>query len=295
MGEQLDMIQERDMKNAYGNCYIRQPDGTAVRTFGNADALSGFVTYFARCSVTIHSILPLGPFPLRRISTAGIPEPYYPREPGTYTAYLWKEEIDDCLRSGCSIEIADGWGWERWTYDNRAWVQQMAELRDAAPSDGTAALIKLAIVAGIGRHGMGETLYALVGKDQSNPDAGDIQLCDQDSHESIELWIRATKQTHFSNMTHWYAYTMMLCRHILYQDMLPHAIDETLVSSNYDAYYVTTTEEGPADLEVKLVDGEYKIIWKSQVLHAKKGVAPVPYPRALDTVEKVRKPGVQRE
>jgi hypothetical protein len=292
MGQQFDMLLERDLKNAYASCYIRQPTGTAVRLWRDPGARDGCVTYFNRVSITVSDLLPLGPFPLRRVDKYGKSEPIYPREPGRYDTWLWKEEIDDCIRAGCSVDIFEGWGWTEWTYDNASWVDLMERLRDSAPSSTVAGIIKLATVAGIGRHGMGEYHYTLVGERKSEQD---IQVCDQVSGESLDWFVHATRDVHFSNMTHWYAYTMMLCRHVLYNNMLGYAEQERLVASNYDAFYIS----GPFTLEeLAMIERGEPVRtgqWKTELLHSKPGKPPVPYPRAIDTKEKVRLPGVQRE
>ena len=293
MGKMFDMLLERDMKNAYASCFIRQPSGTPLRIWRDPGSRDGYVTFVCRVSVTIHRPLPLGAFPVRSRDERGELVPGYPRLPGTYSAYLWKEEIDDALQAGCTVETLDGWGWREWTFDTAPFVALMERLRDTAPSDTIAGIMKLCTVAGIGRLGMGESTYTLVGREQATEEEqfNPICLTTGNDGESLDWFLHAKKDRNYTGMPHWNDYTNMLCRHLLYLAMLPYAEQERLVASNYDAYILS----GPFS-EEELAWPEQNDYartgdWRAHLLHSKPGKPPVPKPRHLDTIEKERFPG----
>ncbi len=62
----------------------------------------------------------------------------YPTEPGVYTSYLWKEQVEDCRAAKCKVKVQHGWGWIYWTEDMQAWRALCQELERHAPIQSAA-------------------------------------------------------------------------------------------------------------------------------------------------------------
>ncbi len=295
LGKFYEVLYEYDQKSAYAAHYFQHPAGTAVRIY---KCESG-VTYFAHCKVSIPpdiSLL-LGPFPVR-VEENDHSRPEYPTEPGTYDAWLWREEIEDCRQLGLEVEVLEGWAWERWTEDNSPWVLLMEMLREAAPAPDIAENIKRATVSGIGRHGVSPVLYQLVGPEQAAED--DIPIAESISETEGLIYNWFVHQFHdprYNAQVHWFAYTIMQCRRTLYWKALAmkqkefEAGAEVLVATNYDAVYATYEDESVplagTDQARALRTGG----WKRMQLHRVK----IPKPRHIISDEKQRQPGKKKE
>ena len=216
-----------------------QPCGTTVR-FGNG-RVDKFTTYYGNVIITILEKLPLGPFPVRQ-SKNGKEWIEYPTEPGQYFAVLWKEQVEICRAAGCDVQVLDGYGWKEMTEDNAVWCDTMYDLKIHAPDDFTETSIKKSIVAGIGRHGMSDSIYRLV--PESLAEYEDVPFVD--NGEMYTWYIHENTDFFSVSMVHWFAYTIMLAAVELYKFALPYAADGRLLATNYDSCIVIPS---PGDME----------------------------------------------
>lgn len=195
----------------------------------------GYATWFCECEITIHHRLALGPFPVRdRRDEEKI---MYPTEPGTYRAFLWKEQAEDALLLGCSLRVFFGYGWRDFTSDNGYFVELVDYLLRTSPDSATRRIVKSATVAGIGRHGMNNTLHILVPEERAS--TGDVQVNSPHSATAFDYFIHALQLGRQPNMVHWFSYTMMQCARTLFWHALPYAEKEWLVATNYDAVFIS--------------------------------------------------------
>jgi hypothetical protein len=294
LGRSYPIAIELDMKNGYAAHYEKQPAKTAIRILYGETA--NCVTWFCHCMVTITEPLPLGPFPVREKQGASSSDLItYPTEPGEYDCWLWKEQSEDAIAVGCKVEIKEGWGWNDWTYDNKAWIELVEKLRDTAPNETVEKFIKLAIVAGIGRHGMRADSYVLVSENEAAPeDVRAASTIDEERgiNEIYDWFVHKEEDLRQANQTHWFSYTIMQCARTLYHKELPYAKLRRLIASNYDSILIDGDlpyeEEYPNKKQSK---GLPSGVWTKEVLT---GVF-IPAPRAIESNEKVRRPGVKRK
>jgi len=264
-------LYEIDMKSAYASMCTSLPYGTATRIM--AGSVVSYATWYCECKITIPFTLPFGPFAIRKDSLHNS----YPDQPGTYRAWIWRNEYERALQAGCSIDILSGWGWD--SMDNRAsiWANEMQRLRVSAP-EYIADVVKKCIVAAIGRHGMQPYSYELI--DYTIATEEDLSVLSQGEHPITNWYLRKKEEKENSNLTHWYAYIMAACRCALYDRMLAEKeAGNRIIASNYDAIYLekaTTLKTGHA-----LGD------WKQTALTN----ATIPYARAITSLEKTRLPG----
>jgi hypothetical protein len=239
LGQYYDKLLELDLSNAYAAHYGRHPTGTACILYERGkwphDYDQG--TWFCECEVTIHKQLALGPFPVRR-QHGNEEKVTYPTQVGTYTAFLWKEQAEDARRLGCTVRVQSGYGWNEFTSDNQAFVELVDFLLYTSPSPMVRSVVKSATVAGIGRHGMDDTLHILVPEEYATD--GDMRVNSPHSATALNYFVHAQKLPRQANMVHWYSYTMMQCARTLFQYAYPYAAKEWLVATNYDAVYLST-------------------------------------------------------
>lgn len=272
---------ELDQKNAYAHAFQKQPTGNCFRIL--CGAVSGMVTYFVACVVTIVKTLTLGPFPVR--DEQG--EVSYPRAPGVYSTWLFKEEVEDAESVGCLVKKGKGWGWKQWTEEPGNWVRLMSHLRDSAPSEMVATHIKRAIVAGIGRHGIPAETYQLVPGTHRGPRDVPVSV----AGVAYDWWIHAEVDFTPSTLPHWFYYTLMQCRRALYHFSLPFAEQEQFLASNTDAIIVKNTAHVENYVEklqgIRAATGQ----WRKTVLYD----ARMPQKRHLYSKYKTVTPGVPLE
>jgi hypothetical protein len=237
LGQYFDKLLELDWTNKYASRFDTQPTGTASILYLRGRWPRGYVTWFCECEVTIHKQLALGPFPVRR-QHKNEEKITYPTSPGTYTAYLWKEQADDALHLGCSVRVFGGYGWREWTSDNGYFVELVDDLLRNSVSATTRSIVKSATVSGIGRHGMDDTLHILVPREAATD--GAIQVNSPHSATALDYFIVTEQLARQPNMIHWFSYTMMQCARDLFWFAYPYAEKEWLVATNYDAVYLST-------------------------------------------------------
>jgi hypothetical protein len=271
---------ELDLKNAYASSFVEQPTGHTLRFVRGM--VQGLKKYFARCIVTIPDPSPLllGCFP-QRIEIDGASEINYPTYPGTYHVSLWNDEIALCQAEGLSVDVLDGYGWRETTRDPEAWVRTMEVLRDTAPSEDVATYVKLATVAGIGRHGMPEESY-MVGTEESS-----INI--SFNGRPYEWYVHRVFDDHPTGMQHWFNHTLMLCRVALYKEASKWHKREMLYGTNTDAVYISPTAN--VDNYVDKAEPVASGTWRKSEWHGTPGKETFPAVRHIDAIEKQRHPG----
>lgn len=274
-GEHHEILYEIDLRSAYAAQCVALPVGTAVRIPASTSldyCNTAYLTWYSRCEITIFATLVMGVFPLRQKDKT-----VYPVERGSYTVWLWKEEALEAEKAGCGISILQGWGWVKSDSTSALWAARMNALRDEAQNERVADMLKAAIVAAIGRHGMGPWRYTVIHERYATPD--DLPMIWE--HGLSIFWLRKTYDYDSSQLTHWYSYIMAKCRTTLYQRMMAEqAAGNQVIASNYDAIYLRRPTMLPTGGEL----GE----WRERALHQ----AEIPYLRAIDSIEKRKMPGV---
>lgn len=233
-GQTFPVAIELDMSSAYLAHSFPLPVGTSLPfTDGHTER---FKTWFAEVQITIHQELALGPFPMRLEHRKE--KIVYPTLPGTYVSYLWKEQVQDCLEAGCTVQVINGFGWKDITGDMEQYAKEAYQLKMSLyglpEEDG----IKKAIVASFGRFGMNGEFYSLT----STCFPGDIWLPTPEGPTG--LYIHKEPHDYSSpSMMHWYSYILMQCARTLYKIALPYAEQGRLIATNYDAVFVLEQDE----------------------------------------------------
>lgn len=237
LGKHYDQLIELDMSSAYLSQFVWHPTGTAIG-FQNGD-YAGLATFFARCTVNIRNVLPLGPFPVREVYD-GSGRVVYPTLPSVYECYLWREQVDDCKNAGCDVTVHEGFGWLKMTKDNEYWAQHAYDKRMSSPDPEVESIQKTKIVAAIGRHGMSGEFYTVVPEERKSVDD---YLPLFDGRIPLGYFVHKEWNSSVPCMVHWFAYTLMQCARELYHFALPYACSGRLVATNYDSILVIEQDE----------------------------------------------------
>lgn len=278
---QFDIAYENDQHNGYGAALSQfQPSGKTYRVRG--EAVRHYPMYFVECSVEIKEPLLYGVFPIREKEGRNT-HPVFPREPGLYRAWLWKEEIDLARLEGLAVSIKSGYAWREVTDDFAPMVAELARLRDEA-SDEESGYFKLALVAFTGTLGMPTERYHLVSGDERQP--GDRAI--GDAGAVYDWWIHAEQNPYPQSMPHIFSHTLMLCRLSLFAMMKRATLAElNIIATNTDA---VITEYRDATLALKgerVETGD----WTARALHD----VIVKANRHLDSREKSVHPGIPKK
>lgn len=246
-----------DKKNAYAAASEELPTGPAFAiVYGQVEDMK---MYYVRATVSIVETLPLGPFPLRRKNQDE--ENVYPTCPGDYDTWLWHNEIANSRKAGCIVKIHNGMGWLETTTDMACWVRLMEKLRDNAPTERCKDLMKLAIVAGLGRFGMSDLCYELISEAQRL--AGDKDPSDRLAEGTMGMmtdwWVRATVDPRPQTMPHWYGWILACLRGWIYEEALPYAQSEHLVAIDTDAIYVAREADISQYKTEHVTTGDFRI------------------------------------
>lgn len=272
-------VHEYDIVSAYSSVATRLPAGSAVCRFTEPLESDGYISWFLRCTVTIAapSYDTFGVFAVP--NEEGIHK--YPTEPGQYSVWLWKDEIEACRERGWKVEVQDGWAWRQWSYGLATWAEQMRALR-ISDSEHISKWIKLATVAGIGRFGMPLYRFKLAVEGTVPLRPGDMVLTDADGETGFVLIRETSIQNNY--MSHWFGYILMRCRMVLYHRMMEdRARGITIYMTNYDAIYT--------DKEVSYYPAVEGITWKHKLLtHVR-----FPFPRGVVSDQKTTLPGISGE
>ena len=281
--QMFDVVYELDMKIGYGAAFIEQPDGLTIPHVGQF--LEQYATYVSHCTIDIFAPLPLGCFPVR-VQSGKETSIEYPTQPGRYETFLWKEEIDLALAQGCGAHRGPGWGWLQMTRDNQRWVELMTELRDNAPPE-IVDWLKLAIVAGIGRHGCSWESCFLVPEGEQQE--GDIEASWHGL--AYDYYVHYGMLRIPEAMQHWFSYTLMKCRLLLFQAALPFAIRGELLATDTDGIYVCGNANVDDIIDKRNAYGERAGTWRKTKL------TNVQFPalRHLVSDQKIKQPGIKKD
>lgn len=285
LGQAYEKTLELDRGSAYLAEYERHPTGAA--SWFKHGFCDNYVTYFARCSVSISKNLPLGPFPVRIWDNKFKSHLEYPSSPGMYEAFLWKEQVEECRSRDCGVFVHEGYGWYEFTHDNIPWAKLMYFKKQEASKE-MEPLVKQVIVKAIGRHAMENKLYILIPESQYQE--GDIAI-GEDSAFYL-YFVRERIDTSSTNMLHWNIYTVDMCNLDLFRFAYHFAVDNRLILTNYDSVMVVPREEDYIRWQTKEQSRKYVVgAWGWTELHNVRIVAP----RSYESDEKIVRPGVEKE
>lgn len=218
-----------DMSSAYLSRFQVVPDATAV--FANSADVECYSTYVARCTVTIHSELPLGIFPIKFGSRSN-----YPTLKGEYkNVHLWKGQVERLREQGCTVQVHSGWGWENLTGDPGYWARYAYQKRVDADTEDIASKVKGCSVAGMGRHSMSREHYLLVVEGRQS-DGDQEWLLDG---EPVNIYIHKEYDRYSALMTHWNKYCINDTNMAVYDYALPFAEQGRLLMIDTDSIMVT--------------------------------------------------------
>lgn len=227
-----------DMSSAWISQYVLHPTGTAVFFRGEPEQ-GQYFTYFAECDVLIDEELALGPFPYRTGRSDG-KRVVYPTIPGLYKgAFLWREQIDDCRKAGCSVRIIEGYGWRNYTTDNFRWSDESYRLRTSASSGLDIKRCKSCNVSAVGRHFQPREHYCIVGEGYNEDTDTPLVI----GRDAVNLYLHKEVDDKTAYMVHWYAYTVAMCNSIVYNFALPFAKEGRLISIDYDSILIIEKDE----------------------------------------------------
>jgi hypothetical protein len=266
LDERFPVVTELDLNMAYAAAIRDVPAGLPRRTWQKAEGYSHW-------NWRIHDELRLGPLHVRR-ADGGLE---YPRS-GEGHGWYWDIEIEQAKAAGVECIPDWGWVWPQRTNAWEAWATQMWKLRRHSV-DAVAALIKLAVVAGIGALGQTGERVDLVPREQAP--GGEPLFSPATGFDPYWNVKRAPAQE--GGMLHVASFVRAQVRCWLYAAALPYACLGRLISTDYDALRV----EGKVTSikESKALGG-----WKKKLLHN----VIVPKARWIESEEKVRMPGVSK-
>lgn len=275
---------ENDQASAYLAENEQLPTSTSIR-FEKYPS-DRYFTWFGECKVTIKKRLALGPFPVRLES--GLVS--YPIEPGRYTCYIWKEQYEQILLSGCDVEPNGGYGWLECTLDQVELCKEMYKLKVTAPEGYMQDYMKKVIVAYLGRYGMKGDFHTVVPEGKQSPT--DDRIITTDGIPTM-FFIHPEPNKRATPMPHWYNYLLQMVAWETYKFALPYAERGELIATNYDSCLVSSLL--PDSRSVRKYSAEDIISsvpgsWKWELLHN----VYVPYPRGIRSDEKTRTPGLSR-
>lgn len=250
LGE-FETAEYADIYGAYLSQYALHPAGPSMYFHGCN--VEDWATWFAKCTVYIHSELALGPFPKK--NPRGWRKKYgYPTKPGKYeNVYLWKFQAEDCIKVGCGVQVHEGWSWNELTTDNLPWVQHGFHLRQTAPTEDAKAKTKASLLAGIGTMGMDRTRYILIEDGGDRP--SDRCLVDVNS-DPIDLWIREEYDSSRALMLHWWDYTRQITSSKVYNFALPFAEQGRLLAVDHDMILVLEDSHGTNNQVIRKYSAE---------------------------------------
>lgn len=289
-------VHELDLSSAYASCAGKVPIGSTIvlpeTAKGNLYEYlqhTDYATWYVRCIVTIKDKLPLGPFGVRKAKGNVWT---YPREPGTYgdstetrkQLWLWREEIQDCIDAGCTVNIREGYAWDAFSNALQPYVDKMYRLRRIAEEEDRAdlaSIFKKCMVAAIGRFGIKPERVTLLHDKYYRRGTTDELFNWQNGRGPISCYIlRHTYEENCPAPQHWHSYIVMQCRRKLYHRELEELNDgNVIIGSNFDALYLLHASKRNTGTSI----GEWK---PSQLTDAR-----FPFARAVIANEKTILPG----
>lgn len=256
LGNFYHVAMEDDIDSGYLANSLYLPCGTACRF--KRGYISSYETYVAECRVRVHHELPLGPFPMR-VHERGRKGVAYPVQPGWYDVTLWKEQIEDCARLGCDVEVGEGYGFTEMTEDGR-YFSELLFLHKLLAHPAIAPLVKRTGVSAIGRQAMSNTYYLL---EYDSGNESDVPLHIDGKPSRLVI----TKHTNFngSKMIHWYWYILARTARQVFWHALPYAQENRLICTNYDSVMYEPNQRDYDKYAEKHVSALGS--WKTALLH----------------------------
>jgi hypothetical protein len=284
IGKEYPEALELDMASAYLSTFTELPTGTPIIA-ASGRGVYNFKTFFMHCTVVIKNDLPLGPFPI--INGKG--KVQWPTKKGMYDAYLWKFQVEDCIRAGCDVSLQRGWAWERIATDTLPWSTKMYGLRIKAPTDFIEKSIKACSVSAIGHHAMGREMYELVTEDRIS---GPCRPLIDSVGDCYNLWIAESYNWTSAIMVHWNNYCISMCNSVVYNFAKPFAEDNRLLAIDYDAILITEKDETHSFVRKKSIDSlqQRPGTWMWTKLHNVR----IDAHRAYVALEHSKQPGLQK-
>lgn len=276
----ISHLKEIDLKNAYGASFARGVPCGHTSGFSRGD-VAGYATYYAACRCTLTQPLSYGLFPVRT-ATTGPAQIIYPTQPGEYPCHLWREEVEFLRARGILVEVGDGVGWWELTTDAARFVSNLETLRDHAPAE-LKPFFKLALVAAIGRLGMGAVSYLLT--DEETPVRVSFD------GRAFDLFVETTVNASPESMPHWFYHVLMQCRLALTIEAERWKHAEMWLGENTDAVYLKgeadTSGYTPVEEKASVPSGT----WVVESYHD----VDLPAVRHFASEKKTTLPGIPRE
>lgn len=290
LGESFAEAYESDLRSAYPSLSVGVPVGTAGRMLGELSADEN-CTYFAHCRVVV-------PGWCRGVAPVSLGEPsgdsgsvlrynrrHFRAVPGTYDAWIWREEVEACRVAGYVVAVGAGWYWTHFDTDNRHWLDRLAVARRAGEAQGVVGLVKRAGVAAIGRHGMGDATYELIDEAHADPAVDEPLIAQWGESPILALWLHKVAAPNSHHLPHWYSYILAKCRLALYHRYIAEeAAGNRPLMTNFDSI---TTAGYPTQ---PISDVDEPGTWRAIVLHDME----IRAPRSYVSREKTVLPGVKR-
>lgn len=278
--ETFERVWECDQRNAYCSAAARPlPVGGVVR-FLDGEVKPGddkYLTWYGLCTVV--NSRGFANSPILERGPAGRLKPF--TRVGCIDVWLWKEEVEEAVRNGQTVIVLDGWGWRKMAAVLTPWAKRMHQARATAAkvSPELEQMVKLTIVAAIGRHGCRPERRSVIPLDQASD--GDTVLTDcLDGN-----WASHTESDVDAPWnTVWHSYIEMLIRLDNYQLQVAETErGNRVLNSNVDAVYFLNV---PAVVHEPDILGGWRVRDKHNVRF--------PYARSLLSDEKVSLPGYER-
>lgn len=278
--ETFDRVWECDQRNAYCSAAaLPLPVGGVVRFLDGETRVGDdtYPTWYGLCTV-VNSTRKANS-PILERSNVGRLTPF--TRVGCIDVWLWKEEAEEAVKNGQTVIVQEGWAWRTLAPVLRPWAEKMhlARLTAARECPEVEQMVKMCIVAAIGRHGCRPERRSVVpvGRaedgDQVLTDTLDGQWASHTESEIDAPWNTA-----------WHDYIVMMIRLANYRLQVAETERGNVVlNSNVDAVYFL---ERPAVAHQPDVLGGWRIRAKHHVAF--------PYARGLLSDEKVALPGLER-
>jgi hypothetical protein len=236
-----DVLRLMDVHAAFLRYWYIHPTGTAVR-FTDESSTEYLATYFARCTVTIHDTLPLGPFPQVGIGEKHQRKVYYPTKPGKYEyIYISKEQVADCREAGCTVNVYEGFGWKEFTTDNIPFARESYLKREVGVPSNAEDTVKAIPLAFMGKQAQGRNLQFLVSLERA--EEYEPIVVDNEG-KPFPYALRTTTNHASALMIHWWWYTVTECNRAVYNFALKFAKQGRLVAIDYDSIMVLDGPDG---------------------------------------------------
>jgi hypothetical protein len=238
-------VYELDLHDAYLSAAARPlPVGSVVRFLDHDVELDSdeFTTWYGRCIIFVTT--PQTNFPLCQKGPTGHVRPI--KEEGHYEVWGWMEEFRAAAkRPGVEIHVREGWGW----LECQPWLKEWADLMHAtrhkarAISPEVERCVKLAIVAGIGRHGCRPKRRSVIRVE--NAAEGDVVLSETLDGQYAE---HLEPDGDAPWLTYWHDYIVMLIRLWQYDQIeTEQAAGNTVICTNVDALFTLWPTKSTVD------------------------------------------------